>query len=139
MRKLLFLGLSVCLAFFVLSSCTKDKDEEEFPVKYLVGKWQVTHIEHEQGKMLDVTSLIGSLVFKPTFAIFEEDGTYKTEGEFGEIEGTFLIEGKTITCSFRGEDFLSYEVLSMTNENCELIMSMPNEEEQIHIKCKKVD
>ncbi|MCH4895964.1 hypothetical protein E0494_04540 [Marinilabiliaceae bacterium JC040] len=137
MKKLLFLGLSVVLAFFVLSSCSKDKDKEEFdyPMESLIGKWQITHIQLEDGKMFNVSSNYG---FKATYATFKKDGTYSGMGQFGNGSGTYKAEGSTVTCYVDGKAFIKYKVISLEDDSCELDMYIPGDDKHVRIKCKKI-
>lgn len=89
------------------------------------------------GTYLDVTTTIAQTVFKPTYATFNADGTYYGSGEFGTGSGTYTAIGKTITTFVSGQEYLKYDVVSLTGTTAELVMSETGSTSTIKIKVAK--
>lgn len=139
MKRFLLSMLAVVLVACIFLSCSKDDEGSKFDysMETLVGKWRITHIEQADGSMLDITTPIAERVFKPTYATFNNDGTYSGSGEFGNGSGTFKPIGKTITCYVSGKEYLKYDVLSLSGTECELKMYQSSSSSSIKIRCKK--
>ena len=75
MKKYLF---AVLLCAMALVGCSKDDEPQVFnyDLEMLYGTWRVTEIEQSDGSFLDVTTSVGEMVFEPTYATFNEYGTY---------------------------------------------------------------
>ncbi|MFJ1431940.1 lipocalin family protein [Capnocytophaga canimorsus] len=127
------------VATFVVLGCSKKEDNESasFPLNDLYGKWRVTHIQQENGAMFDITSEIAEKAFAPTYATFNNDGTYSGEGYFGTGTGTYKVSGKTITCYIQGQEYLKYEILDFSKTEATLDMRMTGEKSATRIKVKK--
>jgi len=134
MKKILF-----CLmALVMMAGCSKeDEPTFNYDLDILIGTWRVTHVMQDNGAYLDVTTTIAEMVFEPTYATFNADGTYYGSGEFGTGSGTYKAVGNTIITYVGGEEYLKYDVLSLNVDQCELKMYQTGEESSIKIKCKK--
>lgn len=119
------------LVLLVLVSCSKKDDPSfNYDLNTLIGTWRIVQF----GK-IDVTTYPGNLSFEPTYATFNSNGTYSGRGEFGSGTGTYKAVDNTITTYIDGEEFIKYEVISLTNSVCELNMS--DNSGTVFIKCKK--
>lgn len=124
MKKTLFpLLLVVVLPMLFIGCSNHNQPTFDYDIKILHGKWRITHVEQKDGSMFDVTTAIAEKVFKPTYATFNQDGTYTGIGAFGYGSGTYTAIGKTITTFISGEQYLKYNVVSLTESRAELIMS----------------
>jgi hypothetical protein len=121
MKKYLF-ALLVCVMAF--AGCSKDDETPKFnyDLETLYGTWRVTEIQQKDGSFLDVTTSVAEMVFEPTYATFNENGTYSGRGEFGTGSGTYKAEGNTIYTYVEGVEYLRYEVKSLSGEKCHLVM-----------------
>ena len=130
-----FCGLAI-----VSLSCSKDEPQGskfDYPLEVLHGTWRVTHVEKEDGSMFDVTSPIAEKHFKPTYATFNPDWTYSGRGFFGNGSGTYKAQGKTVICYIDGEEYLKYDILSLSGNQCELKMYQTGSSSSIKLRCKK--
>ena len=139
MKNLLFTFIALVGLVITLGGCSKDKKKNgfDYPIETLYGTWRVTHVEQKDGTMFDVTTPIAEKVFKPTYATFNADGTYSGRGAFGTGNGTYKAQGKTITCYVDGQEFLKYDVISLSGKECELKVYQTGSTSSIRIRCKK--
>lgn len=139
MRKFLLTILALIGLMFALGSCSSDdsNDNFDYPLEILYGTWRITHVEQTNGIMLDVTTTVAEQVFKPTYAKFNPDGTYSGSGYFGYGTGTYQAKGKTIVCYIEEEEYMRYDVLSLSGAECELQMYKEGSLSPIKIRCKK--
>ena len=136
MKKLILLSLAVCMLAF--AGCSKDDEPKfDYDLALLYGKWRITHVMQNTGNYLDVTTTVAEQVFNPTYATFNSDGTYSGSGEFGNGSGTYKTAGKTIITYVGGEEYLWYDVLSLTGTNAELKMYEKGDDASILIKVEK--
>lgn len=121
------------LFFAVLSlalvGCSKDDDGFNYDMETLIGKWRVTDVDFGKGTYT-------SLAYYPTYATFNSDGTYSGEGYFGNGKGTYEAKGNTITCFYDGEFLVSYDIISLEGNKCELKVSY-YDGKNYKFKCKK--
>lgn len=136
MKKYLF-ALLVCVMAF--AGCSKDDETPKFnyDLETLYGTWRVTEIQQKDGSFLDVTTSVAEMVFEPTYATFNENGTYSGRGEFGTGSGTYKAEGNTIYTYVEGVEYLRYEVKSLSGEKCHLVMKEQGSSSTLEIKCTK--
>lgn len=123
-------------------ACSKDDpkpDENKFDyeLSILHGKWRITHVETEDHGYVDITKPPYTSTFMPTYATFKADGSYTGEGYFGNGIGTYTAINKTITCYVGKEVYVRYDVLSLSGDECELIMYAEDPSSGAKIKCKK--
>lgn len=140
MNKFLITAIAIIGMVFAFSGCSKDDEPQngfDYPLEMLYGTWRVTHVEQKDGTMFDVTTSVAEMVFKPTYATFNVDGTYSGRGYFGNGSGTYKALGKTITCFIDGTEYLKYDVLSLSGTQCELKMYESGSTSSIKIRCKK--
>lgn len=128
MRKIMF--LLAFLPMFVFTACSSDDDESDYDVQALIGMWQLEEVDYGNGyeKPQGVSSV--------TTAIFNSDGTYSGQGLMGNGKGTYDFKGSKITCYVNGEVYITYTIISLQGENCEL--SVQYKYETFKIKCKKL-
>lgn len=132
---LLLLAVALPLLFV---GCSKDDDPNfDYDVSILHGKWRITHAETDEYGYIDITKYPYSSVFTPTYATFNSNGTYSGEGYFGNGSGTYTAVGKTITCYIDKNVYAKYDVLSLSGQECELLMYAESASSGIKIKCKK--
>lgn len=133
MKKIILLFAMIS---FVFTSCSKDDDNNDFKydVNTLIGKWRVTEVQSD-GKWIDVATTIGESVFKPTYATFNKNGTFYGEGFFGTGSGTYKTENSTIICYIDGDEYLRYDVISLSDNKCEL--KMYDNEGSAAVRCTK--
>lgn len=131
MKKVLYM-LAMVLPMVVFTSCSKDDEDEpifDYDKNLIYGTWVISEIEVDGiwiDWMLDETS-----------ATFNPDGTYYGKGEYGNGSGTYVAEGKTITCYVSGEEYLKYDVISLTENICELRMYNSYGDSESNIRCIK--
>ncbi|MDR2009949.1 MAG: lipocalin family protein [Bacteroidales bacterium] len=136
MKKMFSMLMLVSVILF--SGCSDDDDNGfDYDVNLLIGKWRVTHVEQKDGSYFDVTSSIAESVFEPTYATFNSNGTYSGSGEFGNGSGTYTAVGKTIITKVGGDEYLRYDVLALSGNECELKMYEKGDDASLKIKCKK--
>lgn len=135
MKKLLFITISLLGVLSVIGGCSNNDIDGNFdyPLEKLYGKWKVTHVERENGSMIDITALN----ITPTYATFSKDGTYYGSGYLGNGSGTYKTKGKTIICYIDGIEYLKYDVLSFSGNQCELKMYAKDNSKSIRIRCRK--
>lgn len=136
MKKYLF-ALLVCVMAF--AGCSKDDETPKFnyDLETLYGTWRVTEVQQKDGSFFDVTTSVAEMVFEPTYATFNENGTYSGRGEFGTGSGTYKAEGNTIYTYVEGVEYLRYEVKSLSGEKCHLVMKKQGSSSTLEIKCTK--
>ena len=74
-------------------------------------------------------------MIRPTYAKFNQDGTYVGRGYFGNGYGTYDISGKTITCYVDGHEYVRYDIVELMSNTCTLKMMMGGD--SMDIKCEK--
>lgn len=133
MKKLLIM-LAAMLPLFVFIACSDDEENgtqisEE--MRNIFGTWIL--------RQVDTGNSDGYVEWpmEDTMATFNEDGTYSASGYFGDGSGTFTLEGSTITCFVGGEEFMKYDILSLSKNNCELRMYAPGSSDILKIKCQR--
>lgn len=131
MKKVLFFMLAMVLPMVVFTSCSKDEDEPVFDYdkNLLYGTWVISEIELD-GNWFDWR-------LDETSATFNPDGTYYGRGEYGNGSGTYVAEGKTITCYVSGKEYLKYDVIKLTENTCELRMYNSYGDAETNIRCIK--
>jgi uncharacterized lipoprotein NlpE involved in copper resistance len=136
MKKVVFLLLAVVAV--LLAGCDKDDDPKfDYDMELLYGKWRITHVEQKDGSMFDVTTPIAERVFKPTYITFNKGGSYSGSGEFGNGSGTYTATGKTIITYVDGQEYLRYDVLSLTGENAEIKMYEKGDDASMKLRVAK--
>ena len=136
MKKYLF---AVLLCAMALVGCSEDDEHQVFnyDLEMLYGTWRVTEIEQSDGSFFDVTTTVGEMVFEPTYATFNEDGTYSGRGFFGNGSGTYKAVGNTIYTYVDGEEYMRYEVISLAGNKAHLKMKENGSSSSIEIICTK--
>lgn len=123
--------MAMCVSF---SSCSKD-DDEVADTSVLIGTWDISHI-YTDGEWLDIS---GPLYSKFHASItFKEGGSYYGTGYFGTGSGTYTYDGKTVKTYVSGKNYMNYEVVSLTQNVCELIMSEASSTSTVRIRAKKI-
>lgn len=112
------------LPMLILSSCSNDDDDFDYPMDAIYGTWDVTDIKVE-GKWYDITTYPYT---KYAMSIsFKSDGSYYGKGYFGNGSGTYTAKGKTIITYINGKEFAVYTVKSLSDKNAELTMTIDGE------------
>lgn len=138
MKRTLLATITLLALIVTFSRCKKNEPSTfDYPLETLYGTWRITHVEQKNGVMLDVTTYSAEKYFKPTYATFNEDGTYSGRGYFGNGSGTYKAQGKTITCYIDGSEYVKYDVLSLSGQECELKMKVTDSDTSSKIRCKK--
>ena len=139
MKRVLLTTIAIIVVVTAFVGCNSNKPNDgfDYPLKTLYGTWRITHVEQTDGTMLNVTTPLAERAFEPTYATFNPDGTYSGKGYFGNGSGTYKAEGKTITCFIDGTEYLKYDVLSLSDDQCELKMYRSGKTFSIKIRCKK--
>lgn len=88
-----------------------------------IGKRQITEVLMD-GKFIDVTKPPYDHAFPSTSAPFKTDGSYYGSEYFDTCSGTYKTIGKTIICYAGGVEYNRYNVLSLSENERELNMSM---------------
>lgn len=119
MKKVLFM-MFILASLSCLSSCSKDKEDDfNYPMETVYGTWEGTAI-YSKGEWIDITHWwYEDFQFSITFY---SDGKYYGRGAFGTGSGTYKANGNTITTYVDGEIYLTYDIISLTNEKAELTM-----------------
>lgn len=122
-----------------IAGCSDDNSATGFnyDLETLYGTWRITEVQQQDGSFFDVTTSIAELVFEPTYATFNADGTYSGRGAFGTGSGTYKAEGNTIYTYIGGVEYLRYEVKSLSGDKCHLIMAESGSSATLEIKCTK--
>lgn len=128
MKKILFLLALVLPMLF--ASCSKDDDEKTSKISEdIVGTWVIYEVDLDGKGYLEMPEVAS--------ATFNSDGTYKGKGYFGDGDGTYKIEDKTIFTYVSGVEFYRYDILNLSSNNCELKMYIKGSNVNIKIKCKR--
>lgn len=122
MKKTLLLLFAIFA--IALVGCSDDKDNEY--KESIIGTWELTEM-NINGKWIPM--------IKPTYATFNNDGTYSGRGYFGNGKGTYDISGKTVICYIGGNEYVRYEIIDLSSTTCTLKMIMDGS--NINIKCEK--
>ena len=111
------------MALVALVACKKEESTGfDYDLNLLYGTWRVTHVMQSNGSWFNVTTEIAESVFEPTYATFNSNGTFSGSGELGNGSGTWTATGKTIITRVGGEEYLRYDVLSLSGTVAELEM-----------------
>lgn len=129
MRKMILMLAMMLPMVFV--SCSDDENETKFDydISMIYGTWVIQEIEID-GVWIDWR-------LDKTSATFNPDGTYYGRGEYGNGRGTYIAEGKTITCYVDGEEYLKYDIIDLTDGFCELRMYTSYGDAESNIRCVK--
>ena len=125
MRKKFLLFLAIfSIVLLGLCSCSNDKDDEYKDA--IIGTWELVQVKVD-GRWYPM--------IRPTYAKFNQNGTYVGRGYFGNGYGTYDISGKTITCYVDGYEYVRYEIVELMSNTCTLKMMMGGD--SMDIKCEK--
>lgn len=129
--KKVFLILMAVLPLLCFTSCSDDENEPKFDydTSMIYGTWVIQEIE------IDGTWIEWRL--DKTSATFNPDGTYYGKGEYGNGSGTYVADGKTITCYVDGMEYLKYDIIDLTDGFCELRMYTSYGDAESNIRCVK--
>lgn len=120
------LMVAVCLCFV---ACSSDNGSEP-STSDVVGTWVISQVSADNNTYIEWP-------YERTSATFNADGTYSGSGYFGNGEGTWKKKGDTIITYIDDEEYVEYEVLSMTSSTCTLKMSVSGSSLQLYLKCIK--
>ncbi len=140
MKKLKFLGLLLVMVLSATSfvACSSnDNDNNSELSSMIVGKWRIIQVEQNDGTMYDVTSSTAELVFKPTYATFNSDGTYYGSGYFGTGSGTYNVRGNKIYTYVGGQEYIIYTAESYTSTRATLVLSITGSTSTIRVMVAK--
>ena len=110
-------------------SCSDD-DKDEPSTSDIVGTWKLSEVSTDNSTYI-------AWPYKTTTATFNSNGTYSGYGYFGNGSGTWKQKGKTITTYVDGEEFIKYDVITLSTSTCTLKMSMTGSSSVLYIKCIK--
>lgn len=129
MKKLLFV-MAMILPMFVFVACSnEDESKFDYDIDLLVGTWVVTEVDLGNGYM--------DWMLERTSATFNANGTYSGRGYFGNGNGTYKAEGKTIITYVNDKEYIRYDVMQLSGNTCELRMYMTGSDDDIMLKCRK--
>lgn len=120
MKKILF-ALAILPLLFV--ACSSDDDNTgttdfDYPIETLYGQWRATSMKI--GVItLDLTDPTNELIVPPTYITFGEQGTYMSEGIFGEGTGSFSTRGKVIATSI-GKHKINFEMTALSAKTAKI-------------------
>lgn len=117
---------ALCLCFVACGSDSSDEPSNSD----VVGTWVISEVSADNVTYIDWP-------YERTSATFNADGTFSGSGYFGKGSGTWEKKGDTIITYMDGEEYVEYEVLSMTSTTCTLKMSMSGSSLRIYLKCVK--
>ena len=132
MKRLLFVLMSVLTLGLCTVSCSKD--EPDFDQSIIIGTWDVTEV-YTNGKWVDITSSYYSEL--QANITFKDGGQYYGKGYFGTGSGTYTYDGKVIKTYVSGKLYYTYEVVTLAQTACELIMTDSSGKSSIKIRAKK--
>jgi hypothetical protein len=137
--KKIYSFLMLFVSVTMLSLCVScSSDDEDSPLQSKIcGTWRITAIYKDSGTPIDVTTYPGNILMSPTYATFNEDGTYYGKGYFGTGYGTYKISGTNIYTYVGGEEYIHYEVLDYTDTTCKLKIEMTGSTKTLTVKCTK--
>jgi len=130
--------LLASLMMLSFSACSSDDDDDSSELAtMIVGKWRIVEVEQKDGSMFDVTTSIAEMVFEPTYAIFNSDGTYYGYGYFGSGSGTYKVSGNKIYTYVGGSEYLVYTAESYTSTRATLVISKSGSSSTIRVVVAK--
>jgi hypothetical protein len=131
--------VTLCLVALITGCSKGDERTFDYDIDLLIGTWRITHLESDarDGTYFSVIDEPYASVFEPTYATFNSNGTYTGKGYFGNGSGTYIAAGKTITTYVGEEEYLKYDVLSLSGTDAELRMYESGGNNSIRIKCQK--
>ena len=132
MKKLLFLLMTVLTLGLCTISCSKD--EPDFDRSIIIGTWDITEV-FSDGQWIDITSSYYSEL--QASITFKDGGQYYGKGYFGTGSGTYTYDGKVINTYVDGKLYYTYEVVTLTQSACELIMSDSSGKSSVRIRAIK--
>lgn len=137
MKKSLLLALIALMAV----ACSKEEKEDsgfDNPMEVIYGTWRITHIKQQSIEWLDVTTPTAEKSFKPTYITFRRGGVFVVKGAFGDKEGTYTVQGKTIKSYADDEEFMCYDVVFLEGSRAEFkLYNTGNPYSTLGIRCKK--
>ena len=133
MKRLFFLIMSIMTLCLSTTSCSKD-DVPGFDKSIIIGTWDLTEA-YINGQWIDLTS--SKYSHYQASITFKDGGQYTGKGYFGNGDGTYTYDGKIINTYVSGKLYYSYEIASLTQTSCELIMSNEAGDTPLKIKAKK--
>lgn len=136
MKKFFSMTLFLTAMLLSFSACSDDDEEDgfDYPMETLYGTWKGIELNTD-GSWIDITTYPFT---EFAFSIkFNPGGTYSGKGYFGNGSGTYKAKGKTIITYVDGEEYLRYEVKSISGNIAELSMTTKGSSESIGIKVRK--
>lgn len=142
MRKFFFLILTAIFAGLMLNGCVNKNNPEEKPEDnepgvaeidrtLLYGEWNIIKAKYAQDATMTEWDQ------KETTFIFKENGLYKGEGYYGDVEGIYTIKGNVITVLINSVTYAEYKVLAQTEEVLTLCASFTSTPTKVWMECKK--
>ncbi|MCD8313517.1 MAG: lipocalin family protein [Bacteroidales bacterium] len=127
-KALLAIAAVACVA---LAGCTKDETASPY-ADDIIGTWSFTEVQIN-GSWINITSPLYAKY--QTSATFYSDGTYYGTGYFGTGYGTYKLKNDILVCYVDGDEYMRYQILSLSNGFAEMIMTMGSS--SMNIRCTK--
>lgn len=113
--KRFFVGLLVLVSVGLMVSCSSGVERDD-----LVGTWKGDDFQFVQSEGPDLVAMIegGRDLHEKSELILNEDGSYKIQvnGEILNGEGTWDVEGGATLVTDDGNEVISYEIVSFTDD-----------------------
>lgn len=107
--------------------------EPIFQREDLYGTWKITKAKFAE----DAT--MTEWEYEDTYATFKENGQYEGEGHWGDGEGTYSVSGNTITTFISNIPYITYDVISLTGTEAEIMATIVATTQSIWVQCEKVE
>jgi hypothetical protein len=130
MKKLLLL----IIPLFLLA-CSDDEPKFRYDINLLYGAWDVTHVQDENG-YINLTYNLPKTYISFTNGYYWWYGGWYFEYLDAKVQ-PYKIVDNTIICYDGSKVFFKFDILSLDNEYCELMMYVGNSTTGIKVKCKK--
>jgi len=142
MKRIALIILTTVSIGLLLVSCDNKNNPEEKPEEnepgvaeidrtLLYGEWDIVKAKYAQDATMTEWDQ------KETTFIFKENGLYKGEGYYGDVEGIYTIKGNVITVLINSVAYAEYKVLAQTEEVLTLCASFTTTPTKIWMECTK--
>lgn len=142
MKRIALIILTTVSIGLLLVSCDNKNNPEEKPEdnepgvaeidrSLLYGEWAIVKAKYAQDATMTEWDQ------KETTFIFMENGLYKGEGYYGDVEGIYTIKGSIITVLINSVAYAEYKVLAQTEEVLTLCASFTTTPTKVWMECKK--
>lgn len=116
---------AVCMSF----TTSEDRSEKGWGKKDLQGKWTIV-----QSKFPAPETEMEDWTREPTYITFRKDGSFATNGYYGNCQGTYKLKNGEITTQTNGKAALTFYVISIKDGVAEVFCDADDPYDDLYLR-----